>query len=36
VPEQFLILITCRDERHQVELLDRFRQEGLTSKALLS
>jgi hypothetical protein len=36
VPEQFLILITCRDERHQVELLDRFRGEGLECKALLS
>src|SRR4051794_6426474 len=29
VPEQFLILITCRDERHQVELLGRFQGEGL-------
>jgi hypothetical protein len=35
-PEQFLVLITCRDERHQVELLDRFRDEGLEVKALLS
>jgi hypothetical protein len=33
--EQFLILITCRDERHQVELLGRLRDEGLTCKALL-
>jgi hypothetical protein len=36
VPEQFLLLITCRDERHQVELLERFRTEGLACKALLS
>ena len=36
IPEQFLILITCRDERHQVELLNRFQGEGLECKALLS
>jgi hypothetical protein len=36
MPEQFLILITCRDEWHQVELLDRYRGEGLECKALLS
>jgi hypothetical protein len=35
-PEQFLVLVTCRDEQHQVELLDRFRGEGLECKALLS
>jgi hypothetical protein len=34
--EQYLILVTCSDERHQLELLDRFQQEGLTCKALLS
>src|SRR5438874_3555838 len=28
-PEQFLILITCRDEQHQVELLERFHREEL-------
>jgi hypothetical protein len=33
---QFLILVTCTDEAHQLELLDRFQQEGLTCKALLS
>jgi hypothetical protein len=33
---QFLILVTCRDEKHQVELLGRFAVEGLTCKALLS
>jgi hypothetical protein len=36
VPEQFLILVTCRDERHQVELLERFHAEGLECRALLS
>ena len=36
VPEQFLLLITCRDERHQVELLTRFQGEGLECRALLS
>jgi hypothetical protein len=35
-PEQFLILITCRDERHQVELLQRLHGEGLECRALLS
>ena len=35
-PEQFLVLVTCRDERQQVELLGRFRSEGLDCKALLS
>jgi hypothetical protein len=36
LPEQFLILIECQDEEHQVALLDRFQQEGLICKALLS
>jgi len=31
-----LVLITCRDEQHQVELLQRFQNEGLPCKALLS
>lgn len=35
-PEQFLILVQCRDEAHQVELLGRFEAEGLSCKALLS
>jgi hypothetical protein len=35
-PEHFLVLITCRDEPHQVELLGRFHDEGLQVKALLS
>jgi hypothetical protein len=33
---QYLVLITCRDEKHQVELLGRFHDEGLDCKALLS
>jgi hypothetical protein len=36
IKEQFLILVTCRDEKHQVELLGRSTPEGLTCKALLS
>jgi hypothetical protein len=36
VKEQFLILVTCTDEATQCELLQRFQQEGLTCKALLS
>ena len=36
IPEQYLILITCRDEPHQVELLTRFQTEGIDCKALLS
>ena len=36
ISEQYLILVTCRDERQQVELLGRFQGEGLPCKALLS
>jgi hypothetical protein len=35
MPEQFLILVTCRDEQQQVELLGRFQREGLPCKAVL-
>ena len=35
-PAQFLILITCRDEKHQVDLLSRLTGDGLQCKALLS
>ena len=35
-PEQYLILLTCRDERHQVELLKRFTAEGLDCRALVA
>ena len=36
VREQFLILVECRDEDHQVELLEKFQIDGLSCKALLS
>jgi len=36
IAEQFLVLLTCRDEAHQVELLQRFQAEGMECKALLS
>src|SRR5262245_24717550 len=35
-PAQFLVLVTCRDEAHQVELLEKFCREGLECRALLS
>jgi hypothetical protein len=34
--EQFLVLITCQDEKHQVELLERLSREGLECRALLA
>jgi hypothetical protein len=34
--EQWLLLIECDDEAHQVELLQRFQSEGLRCRALLS
>jgi hypothetical protein len=36
IPEQYLVLVECESEEHQVELLERFRQEGLSCRALLS
>jgi hypothetical protein len=36
VPEQFAVLIPCRDEAHQVALLTRFHAEGIECRALLS
>ena len=35
-PEQVLLLVPCRDERHQVELLQRFHDQGLQARALVS
>lgn len=32
----YKIIIDCRDEKHQVELLDRFAKEGITCRALIS
>ena len=36
IPEQELLLVTCRDEKQQVELLQRFHDEGIQVKALIS
>lgn len=36
IPEQFAVLVTCRDEVQQIELLTRFHAEGLDCQALLS
>jgi hypothetical protein len=36
IPEQYLILVECADEEEQAGLLERFQQEGLKCKALLS
>ena len=33
---QYMVLMMCRYERRQVELLERFQGEGLDCKALLS
>jgi hypothetical protein len=35
IAEQILILLTCRDEKEQVDLLCRFTGEGLQCKALV-
>ena len=34
--EQWYVLVECRDEKQQVELLGRFKAEGLTCKAVLT
>jgi hypothetical protein len=36
VPAQYYVLVKCRDERQQVELLERFQADGLECRALLS
>jgi len=36
VPAQYMVLVLCRDERQQLELLGRFAAEELDCKALLS
>jgi hypothetical protein len=36
IEEQWYVLVTCRDEKQQVELLRRFQAEGLTCKAVLA
>src|SRR5262245_6461558 len=35
LPDQFLVLVKCRDEKHQVEILIRLQAEGVDCKALL-
>jgi hypothetical protein len=32
----FRVIVDCLDEAHQTELLDRFKQEGLKCRALIS
>jgi hypothetical protein len=34
-PEQWLVLVRCQDEKHQVEVLERLQGEGLDVKALV-
>jgi hypothetical protein len=36
IEEQWYVLVTCHDEKQQVELLTRFKAEGLTCKAVLT
>jgi hypothetical protein len=36
VPEQYMLLVICSDEKHQLALLERFQAEGLQCKCLLS
>lgn len=36
VPEQFLIVIECDSETHQLELLERLQKDGIECKALVS
>jgi hypothetical protein len=36
VPEQYMLLVMCQDEKHQMEVLPRFQGEGLECKVLLS
>jgi hypothetical protein len=36
IPQLWLVLVTCRDEKQQTELLARFQRDGLECKALVS
>jgi hypothetical protein len=36
VPEQYLVLVTCRDKKQQVALLEWLNAEGLEWRVLLS
>jgi len=33
--DQFYVIVTCRDEKHQVEMLTRLKGKGLTCKAVV-
>ena len=33
IPEEWLVLLTCRDEKRRVEVLERFQDEGLPCRA---
>ena len=36
IPEQYMVLVICQDEKQQLELIARFQNEGLDCKALQS
>jgi hypothetical protein len=36
IPEQYAIIITCNTEQEQTEMLERFLEEGITCRALMS
>jgi hypothetical protein len=36
VPQQYMVLVLCADEKQPLALLERFQAEGLACKALLS
>jgi hypothetical protein len=36
VPQQYMLLVLCADEKQQLALLERFQAEGLECKVLLS
>jgi hypothetical protein len=36
LPEQYMVLVICQDEKHQLELIARFQNEELDCKALQS
>jgi hypothetical protein len=36
IPEQYAIMITCQDEQEQTQLLEKFIEEGLQCRALIS
>ena len=36
LPEKFLIVIECQDEKHQVQLLQKLQDQGISCRALVS